>query len=750
MRYCLFLLLLVLTNVVNSQLVITGKVIDENDKPLAAVSVRMIKKGTGTITNNSGSFSLNIPHTISPDTLLISFLGYEQKKISTEEMKGRGMLLIKMAQKMEIMQEVVIKPVDPVALINSAIDHIPANYYHKPHISKGFYRIDTKKGGEHIMLSEAVFDIYNYGYAQKKDNAFRLVKMRFIEDEKALHGLDLGIKPKEIYRDDIVKEISASDLLSKKGLKNHRFKLNRIINYNGTDAWEISFDQKDGIKESLYSGKIYIAVNSFAIIAIQQARSEKGIAYAKFGDVATRTMLKLVGIDIDILKESSLVTYQHYGEKWILSNVKSNYILNFKSDKRFYDFPANIKTDYVVTGIDTAGIREFSGKEIMGNSKVIEFHNTGGEKDFWNGYNIILADFNSDSIAKQIMARNEFHNLKKQIVPLLKKFPVDKGARIDSILSFYYQKSAFNGTVLIKNNGKIILQKGYGVSDKEKKIPATDTTQYRIGSLTKSFTSLVVQQLASENKLALTDPVGKFIPQYVHKNITLEQLLTHTSGIPNYTNNLDYLLAITTQDLRLKDVIFRFCSDTLEFKPGSEFHYSNSGYTVLAAVIENVTGKTYGQVLSERIFDPLKMRQTAFGLDSINSKGYWLDNRETIYKIKNFAGAGGISSTVNDLLKWDEALYTSELLSQQQLLQVFVPRFAYDDWDAYYGYGWMIDKKLFNQSKKHVLVYHPGTDLGYYSMFVRQPDENNLIIMLSNSGDFPRFDMTDLILDILN
>jgi len=107
-------------------------------------------------------------------------------------------------------------------------------------------------------------------------------------------------------------------------------------------------------------------------------------------------------------------------------------------------------------------------------------------------------------------------------------------------------------------------------------------------------------------------------------------------------------------------------------------------------------------------------------------------------------------ASVADLLKWDEALYTAELLSQQQLQQAFVPRFAYDDWDADYGYGWMIDKKLFNQSKKHVFIYHPGTDLGYYSMFVRQPDANNLVIMLSNSGDFPRFDMTDLILEVLN
>ena len=200
----------------------------------------------------------------------------------------------------------------------------------------------------------------------------------------------------------------------------------------------------------------------------------------------------------------------------------------------------------------------------------------------------------------------------------------------------------------------------------------------------------------------------------------------------------------------LLEIVMKFCSDSLEFKPGSSFRYTNSGYLILAAIIENVTNKTYGQALKERIFEPLKMDNSGFGPDSINSKGYWYNKPEPVYKIKNVSGAGGITSTASDLLKWDEALYTNKLLPIDKINGLFEPRSEYVDWDAWYGYGWMIDRKLFNQSKKHTIIYHPGTDFGYYTMFVRQPDNRGLIILLNNSGDFPRFDIADLILNIIN
>ncbi len=729
---------------------INGQIADEQNNPLPSVTIRLQKNGTGSISNQSGFFKIYILQNPQPDTVLISSIGYVSKKIAVGELRSDKFNLIQLVSKPEILQEVIVKAVDPLSIIESAIEKIPVNYLNAAHISHGFYRMDTKKGNEHIALSEAVFDILNYGYGTDKGSSFNLIKSRYIKDEKGIYNLSIGASPDEIYEADIIKRIGSSDLLDKKGLKNHHFRLLKTIQYNNADTYVIGFDQNDDVKESLYTGKLYIDAESLAFVAIDYRRSEKGIQFAKVGNSSMRTLMKLMGIDIDILSKSTFVSYQKFNGKWLLSNVKSNTLLHCKSNKSFYDFPAKIAFDYIVTGIDTTNIQSFNTKETLGNKKLIEFQNTGGHADFWKDYNIILSDYNSDSIAKNIIAKNESFNLKKQVEKKLKDFPKDKSVRIDSILSFFYQRGAFNGSVLIKKEGKILLSKSYGLADKEKNIPASDTTQYRIGSLTKTFTSLLIMQLVAENKLSLQDTVGKYLPAFVHKSITIQQLLTHTSGIPSYTNDMEKMLSVMRKEQSLKEIISGLCSGPLEFVSGSQFHYSNSGYTILAGIIEIITGKEYGQVLNEKIFIPLSMTQTVFGKNPANSKGYYLGAPEPGYIIKNMAGAGGISSSVTDLLKWDEALKTDKLISQNILSQSFIARAAYDDWDADYGFGWMIDKKMFGQSKSHKIIYHPGTDIGYYSMFVRQPDADNLIIMLSNNSDFPRFDLTDLILDEIN
>jgi CubicO group peptidase (beta-lactamase class C family) len=195
-------------------------------------------------------------------------------------------------------------------------------------------------------------------------------------------------------------------------------------------------------------------------------------------------------------------------------------------------------------------------------------------------------------------------------------------------------------------------------------------------------------------------------------------------------------------------LVARFCSGPLEFLPGTTFRYSNSGYVVLASIIEKITGNTFMEQLDKKVFTPLGMSRSLLG-NATNSKGYWQGFPEPVYDPLNMTGAGGIVSTVNDLLAWDEALNTSLLLPKEKIQESFEPRASYTDWDAWYGYGWMIDKNVFSQSRNHTFIYHPGTDFGYYSMFVRNPETNTLIVLLSNAGDFPRFDMTDLLLDVL-
>ena len=731
---------------------INGKVTDEQNTPLSSVTIRLLKSGIGTISNQTGFFRLTILQNLQKDTVLFTSIGYTSKKIAVSDLTSEKTNLIQLVSKAIDLQEVTVsaKQIDPITIIKAAIEKIPINYLNTPHISHGFYRINAKKGDEHLMLSEAVFDILNFGYTADKENSFKLLKNRYIQDEKGIHGIDLGVKPNGLYEADIVKNINESAFFNKSGLKKHRFKLLKSIKYNNADTYVITFDQIEDNKESLYTGKIFIDIESLAFVSIEYRRSETGIQYAKYGDGATRTLLKLLGMKIDIKGESHVVSYHNYNGKWAMSNAKEIHMWNFQSNRQFYDFPARIQLDYIVTGIDTANTVAFESNASLSNNKLIEFQNTSNQVDFWKDYNILLSDYNSDSIAKILISKNEASSLKKQVEKKLKYFPKDKTARVDSIVSFFHQKGAFNGSVLIKQNGKVILSKGYGLADKEKNIYASDSTQYIIGSLTKTFTSLLIMQLVEKNKLSVQDTIGKYLPAYVHKHITIQQLLTHTSGIPSYTNNNEKLLSIMQKEQSLKEIVSLLCSDPLEFASGSQFRYSNSGYSILAFIIEIITGKDYGQVLNEKIFTPLSMTQTSFGTNPVNSKGYHWGKIEPNYIIKNTAGAGGISSSVTDLLKWDEALNNDKLVSQTILSQSFLPRAAYDDWDADYGYGWMIDKKMFSQSKRHKIIYHPGTDFGYYSMFVRQPDKDNLIIMLSNNGDFPRFDLTDLILDEIN
>lgn len=725
---------------------ITGEVKDANNTPLPAASVRLMRKGTGTLTNQTGKFILKGNTSAISDSLEVSYLGFESIHLAIASLDRTRPITILLKPLPAALQAVIVKPLNPVELLEQARQRIPDNYFTTPLVTRGFYRIDTKKGQEHIMLSEAVFDIYNFGYTSPKTNQFQLQKMRSIQDEKASHGIDLGLKPKGLYDFDIIKQIASSDLLSKNGIKKHQFTLRGVINYQGREVYKILFDQKEGIKESLFKGQLYLDAESLAFVAIQMARSPRGMAWCKYGDAGTRALLKILGMNIDIRKETFDIIYRPHGGKWVLSSVRNDNTFQFKSNRQFYDFPADIRVDYIITDIDTLPGNAFVSKEMLSNNKFIEGQQSDNDTTFWKDHTILLADYNAEDIAKTIQARNASFDLKSKMEEKLRKIRGDAATRIDSICTYYHSMGSFNGTALIKYKEKIILVKGYGMADKEKAVAASDTTQYRIGSLSKSFTGQLILQLVQENKLRLEDTIGRFFPSHVHAAITIAQLLTHTSGIPSYTKNDDHTAALMSRPYSMQEMTTAFCSDQPEFTPGTQFSYSNSGYLLLAAIVEKASGQSFSQALQERLFTPLGMTRSGLGLPALNSTGYWMGTKEPVYPIANMAGAGGIAATVQDLLKWDEAMYKSTILPDSLLAASFTPRVDYTDWDAGYGYGWMIDKKMFRKSAKHKIIYHPGTDFGYYAMFVRQPDQQNLIILLSNAGDFPRFDMTDLIL----
>ncbi|RPD39723.1 serine hydrolase [Chitinophaga barathri] len=735
---------------------IRGRITSGNGQtPVSGAGITINRTGTGTISNGLGDFQLVISRISVNDTLRISSLGYAVKYLPLAGLDAGTPLNITLEPASMALKEVVITARDPVKLIQAAIRKIPDNYITKPHQLRGFYRNTSTRDQDYMQLSEAVFDIYNRGYADKKENELYLIQMRHIRDEKASHGFDLGMKPSNLFDYDIVKGIADNPVFSEEGLRNHRFTIRGVVDYKGIPAYEIRFDQREGLKKSLYRGRLYISTDDLVFLDFDYALSPAGITYNSYGDGATKAMMSVLSIHIQTLRDGAKVEYQKVGDRWVLSHVVSLTSMNFRSKKKQYDFTTNSRVDYIITSVDTTRAEPSSEGKHLGRNKLIEFQNTPQEAEFWRRNTIIVPDFDAEAVAAMLKTRNESNNLKKRAAEQLRQLPPDVSVRIDSMLSFYHRNGQFNGTALIKTGNNVILSKSYGYADKDRHITADSNTRYRIGSLSKPFTAMVILQLAQEGKLSLKDSIGKFLSGYINGQVTIEQLLSHQSGIPNYTANNEYLSQIMHRSFSLKELVTRFCSDSTEFPPGTQFRYSNSGYLLLALIAETVTGKTFPALLKERIFMPVGMKDTYAGTDTpaVNTKaiGYLYEGPEPAYNTGNTLGAGGITSTAADLLKWDNALAGNVLLPEAQMTELTKPRAEYTDWDASYGYGWMIDRRLFKVTgAAHRIVYHPGTDLGFYTMFARQPDNGSLIILLNNTGDFPRFDMTDLMLTELN
>jgi len=255
-------------------------------------------------------------------------------------------------------------------------------------------------------------------------------------------------------------------------------------------------------------------------------------------------------------------------------------------------------------------------------------------------------------------------------------FSQSNSEKIDELVSSYYSLGKFNGTVLVAEKGEILLSKGYGYANFEWEIPNTPDTKFRIGSMTKQFTSMLIMQLYEEGKIDLHAPITCYLKYYRKEtgdSITIHHLLTHMSGIPSFTDNPEFSDKIQFKKYEIKDFVINFCSNDLQFKPGSNYRYSNSGYFILGAIIEEVTGYSYEEELNKRIFVPLGM--TGSGYDHHNviitkrADGYrstydGIENAPYVNMMPPFA-AGALYSTTEDLFLWDRALYSNQLINEE-------------------------------------------------------------------------------------
>jgi CubicO group peptidase (beta-lactamase class C family) len=249
--------------------------------------------------------------------------------------------------------------------------------------------------------------------------------------------------------------------------------------------------------------------------------------------------------------------------------------------------------------------------------------------------------------------------------------------KIDSLLNDFYNKGMFNGSALVSVNGKIIYKKGFGYANFEWNIQNDTDTKFKIGSCSKQFTAALIMILKEEGKIKLEGKISDYIPDYPSEKgnkITIHYLLSHTSGIPEYLAipGIDSLLF---KDNNPNEFMKKFWNLELEFEPGSELKYSNSGYFVLGVIIERITGQSYSQVLKDKIFDSLEMSNSGTISDSVilKNKAYaYVKVNDSLIVAPYFNAtaafsAGIIYSTVEDLFKWQIALESNSILSKEQL-----------------------------------------------------------------------------------
>ena len=325
-------------------------------------------------------------------------------------------------------------------------------------------------------------------------------------------------------------------------------------------------------------------------------------------------------------------------------------------------------------------------------------------------------------------------------------------SKIDALLRTCFERSQFMGSALVAEGGTVILEKGYGFANIEWEIPNAPDTKFRLGSITKQFTSMLIMQQVQKGTIRLDAPVVTYLPGYPApqgEKVTIRHLLTHTSGIPNYTDFIN--IRADRKSYTLEQLVGTFSGKPLDFEPGTHWKYSNSGYVLLGAVLEKVSGTSYERLLASNILQPLGMKNTGYdhGEEILPKRatGY-----ERIGRLVNSPfidmsvpfSAGALYSTVQDLLIWDRALYTDKLLPDSLKKVSFTPVLNN------YAFGWGVQKQPLGISSDSTLfIFHGGGINGFNTIIVRIPARQQLIVLLNNTGNAPLMEIARSIAGIL-
>jgi CubicO group peptidase (beta-lactamase class C family) len=339
------------------------------------------------------------------------------------------------------------------------------------------------------------------------------------------------------------------------------------------------------------------------------------------------------------------------------------------------------------------------------------------------------------------------------LLPIASSAQKDHSALLREFMSGQHQYFNFNGNVLVAEQGKIVYQQALGYADYNSKRMLNDSSVFELASLSKQFTAMGIMILEEKRQLNYDDDVKKFLPDFPYDDITIRHLLTHTSGLPSYEDqfakNWDHKKIAHNKDVL---EMLKQQKDTLFFKPGTKWKYSNTGYAILALIIDKVWGMDYNDFMAKYIFQPLGMTHTFiyntrrstgkipanYALGFVHSDSLQryilpdsLPKLNIVYYLDGIVGDGCVNSTIGDLFKWDRALYTDKLVRKSTLYEMFSPlvQTSPRDSTSFYGFGVMVQPKTENGK----IISHTGSWPGYATSMTRFVDSSKTIILLSNN-----------------
>lgn len=306
----------------------------------------------------------------------------------------------------------------------------------------------------------------------------------------------------------------------------------------------------------------------------------------------------------------------------------------------------------------------------------------------------------------------------------------------DSLFAPYAAPGMPGASVLVTKNGEVVVNRSYGLAVVETAVPATSETNYRLASLSKQFTATAIALLVRDGLLRYDTPVRTYlpsVPEYT-RAVTVRHLLTHTSGIPDYEDFVPRGQTVQVKDGDVPALLRQ--TDSMYFAPGSAYRYSNSGYALLALIVEKLSGRRYAAFLHERIFAPLGMRGTVAheeGISTVPNRAFGYSLRSGVVvrtdqsSTSAVLGDGGIYSSLRDLITWDRALDAGTLLTRAELERVWTPERLADGTTTRYGFGWFTERE--NGSLR---LSHHGETSGFTNFILKYPDRRLTVIVLTN------------------